>query len=183
MNYDQKERIVEIVFFIALFLCSGALRQVRADDTVSKDPAKHSVQPGDRLDIQVAGEKNLSGIFLSVLNVHVNRVPFGGTIRHIRYQRGGFKNAMKAETSLTNESNALWIDTDHGLCTVRQIAGAIARRIVCAVEEGETLAKGEKFGMIRFGSRTELYLPVTTDVCVTMKQRVKGGETVMGRFR
>ncbi|OIO38486.1 MAG: hypothetical protein COT00_00510 [Candidatus Omnitrophica bacterium CG07_land_8_20_14_0_80_50_8] len=67
MNYDQKERIVEIVFFIALFLCSGALRQVRADDTVSKDPAKHSVQPGDRLDIQVAGEKNLSGIFLSVL--------------------------------------------------------------------------------------------------------------------
>ena len=120
-------------------------------------------------------------IFLSVLNVHVNRMPVGGTIRHIRYRPGGFKNAMKAETSLTNESNALWIDTDRGPCTVRQISGAIARRIVCAAKEGETLAKGEKFGMIRFGSRTELYLPTNTVVCVTMKQRVKGGATVMAR--
>lgn len=122
-------------------------------------------------------------IFLSVLNVHVNRMPVAGAIRHIRYQPGGFANAMKASTSLTNESNALWLDTAYGLCTVRQITGAIARRIVCAVEEGARLDTGEKFGMIRFGSRTELYLPPDTEVCVTMRQKVKGGSTVMARFR
>lgn len=121
-------------------------------------------------------------IFLSVFNVHVNRMPFGGTIRDIRYQPGGYKNAMRADTSLTNESNALWIETDRGLCTVRQITGAIARRIVCVARTGETLAKGERFGMIRFGSRTELYLPPGTEVCVRMKQKVKGGSTVMARF-
>jgi phosphatidylserine decarboxylase len=121
-------------------------------------------------------------IFLSVFNVHVNRMPLGGTIRHLRYQPGGFRNAMKAETSLTNESNALWLDTEFGPCTVRQITGAVARRIVCVVQEGQTCAKGDRFGMIRFGSRTELYLPVQTEITVTLRQKVKGGSTIVARF-
>lgn len=156
----------------------------------SSDP-RHIVSPADGTIVAIEDLSDTPhydgpciriSIFLSVFNVHVNRTPYAGTIRHIRYQPGGYKNAMKAETSLTNESNALWLDTSHGLCTVRQITGAIARRIVCVVNEGETLEKGEKFGMIRFGSRTELYLPPDTEVCVTMRQKVNGGSTVIARF-
>ncbi len=121
-------------------------------------------------------------IFLSMLDVHVNRSPVEGAICKIRYQPGEFKNAMKAETSECNESNALWLDTPHGPMTVRQIAGAIARRIVCVREVGDILAKGEKFGMIKFGSRTELYLPREAEIHVEMKQKVRAGATVVARF-
>ena len=79
--------------------------------------------------------------------------------------------------------NAVWMDTERGPMTVRQISGAVARRIVCPVAEGVVLAKGEKFGMIRFGSRTELYLPPHTEVTVEMGQKVAAGTTIMARFQ
>ena len=129
-----------------------------------------------------AGPCTRISIFLSVFNVHVNRTPFAGSVRDIQYKAGLFKNAMKAETSNCNESNALWLDTARGPMTVRQISGAIARRIVCRAELGDTLAKGERFGMIKLGSRTELYLPPEVTVCVQMKQKVRGGATVVARF-
>lgn len=121
-------------------------------------------------------------IFMSILDVHVNRVPYDGTIRDIRYEPGQFKNAMKAETSECNEANTVWLDTSHGPLTVRQISGAIARRIVCVPKAGDTLKKGEKFGMIRFGSRTELYLPPEAEICVKLKNKVRAGTTVVARF-
>ncbi|MCC6699616.1 MAG: phosphatidylserine decarboxylase family protein [Candidatus Hydrogenedentes bacterium] len=121
-------------------------------------------------------------IFLSVLNVHINRAPFDGQIADIRYQPGRFLNAMKAETTDLNESNAVRMTTSRGLVTVRQISGAIARRIVCRRNVGDTLARGEKFGMIKFGSRTELYLPPGTEVCVKLRDKVRGGSSVVARF-
>lgn len=110
-------------------------------------------------------------IFLSVFNVHVNRAPFDGAIESIAYSPGAFKNALRADSSDLNESNTIRMTTDAGPMTVRQISGLIARRIVCKVEVGERLAKGEKFGMIKFGSRTELYLPSNAEVCVKIKDR------------
>ena len=121
-------------------------------------------------------------IFLSVLSVHVNRSPFEGTIRDVRYVPGKFLDARSPDCSKLNESNALWLDTPRGPMTVRQITGAIARRIVCPAKAGDTLTKGQKFGMIRFGSRTELYLPAGTTVTVEKGQYVYGGITVMARF-
>ncbi|MCC6488045.1 MAG: phosphatidylserine decarboxylase family protein [Candidatus Hydrogenedentes bacterium] len=121
-------------------------------------------------------------IFLSVLNVHINRAPFDGQVADIRYQPGRFLNAMKAETTDLNESNAVHMTTSRGPVTVRQISGAIARRIVCRRNVGDTLARGEKFGMIKFGSRTELYLPPGTEVCVKLKDKVRGGSSVVARF-
>ena len=120
-------------------------------------------------------------IFLSVFNVHVNRAPQSGAIVKIRYKEGIYKNAMKAESSRVNESNAVWMETDSGPMTVRQISGAIARRIVCVPKEGDTLAKGEKFGMIKFGSRTELYLPPGTEITVQKGDRVRSGSSVVAR--
>lgn len=121
-------------------------------------------------------------IFLSVLSVHVNRTPFEATVRDVRPSSGKFLDARDPECSKYNVSNALWLDTPRGPMTVRQITGAVARRIVCPAKPGDKLAKGQKFGMIRFGSRTELYLPAGTEVTVSVGQYVYGGTTVMARF-
>jgi len=114
--------------------------------------------------------------------VHVNRVPDECTIAKIEYREGKYLNAMSPKSSEENEANALWLETPHGPMTVRQIAGLIARRIVCVAEVGETLKKGEKFGMIRFGSRTELYLSPDAEVIVKERDKVNGGSTVLARF-
>lgn len=121
-------------------------------------------------------------IFLSVFNAHVNRSPFDGDVTAIEYKQGQFKNAMRADTSELNEANTVRMRTDFGPVSVRQISGAIARRIVCRTEVGERLARGEKFGMIKFGSRTELYLPKSTEICVTLNQKVYAGKTIIARF-
>jgi phosphatidylserine decarboxylase len=121
-------------------------------------------------------------IFLSVLDVHVNRSPCEATVRDVQYKTGLFKVAMRADTSDINESNTIYLDTPHGPVTVRQISGAIARRIVCPVKPGAQLATGERFGMIRFGSRTELYLPPTAKFIAANGDRVRGGATVVARF-
>ena len=121
-------------------------------------------------------------IFLSVFNVHINRAPFDGVVASIQYRPGAFKNAMRADTSDLNEANTVYMTTAQGGMTVRQISGLIARRIVCKVVPGEAVAKGEKFGMIKFGSRTELYLPTNTEICVKMKDKVEGGASIVGRF-
>jgi phosphatidylserine decarboxylase len=121
-------------------------------------------------------------IFLSLFSVHVNRAPVEGTVREVTYKPGRFKAAMKPETSDCNESNTVRLNCPQGPVTVRQIAGVVARRIICRCAPGDALAKGEKFGMIKFGSRTELYLPPGTEVCVRVKDKVRAGTTLVARF-
>lgn len=129
-----------------------------------------------------AGACKRVSIFMSVFNAHVNRAPFKSTVRDVRYAPGYFINAMNHESSQVNESNALWLDTPKGPMTVRQISGAIARRIVCPVKPGVALQKGEKFGMIRFGSRVELYLPVTATIDAHLNDKVHAGTSILARF-
>lgn len=121
-------------------------------------------------------------IFMSVFNAHVNRAPFECTVRQVKYAPGHYINAMKQESSKVNESNAVWLDTPKGAMTVRQISGAIARRIVCPLQSGMSLKKGEKFGMIRFGSRVELYLPPAAEPCVKLQDKIHAGTTIVARF-
>ena len=107
------------------------------------------------------------GIFLSIFNVHINRAPCGVKVQKIIYKKGQYKNAMNPESGRVNESNELQLtrtNTPTDKLIVRQISGAIARRIVCRTSQGKELAAGEKFGMIKFGSRTELYVPVSSDL-------------------
>ncbi len=120
-------------------------------------------------------------VFLSVFNVHVNRSPADAKILKIEHKDGLFKNAMAPDSSDVNESNTLWLDTPHGPMTVRQISGLIARRIICPAQVGESLTKGEKFGMIRFGSRTDVYLPRGAEVLVRPGDTVHGGSSVVAR--
>lgn len=122
-------------------------------------------------------------IFLSVLDVHVNRAPIAGTIQKIAYHPGLFLSAAQDKASDDNERNALLLRTQDGQdVVVVQIAGLIARRILCNVTEGQTLAAGQRFGIIRFGSRTDLYLPEGCMPLVAVGQRMIGGETVIAEL-
>lgn len=129
------------------------------------------------------GSATRVSIFLSPLDVHINRTPVDGKIAKVQYQRGKFLAAYKEEAAERNEQNALSIiDREGRTFGVVQIAGVIARRIICRAKQGDQLARGERFGLIMFGSRTDTYLPEGCRVEVTEGQRVKGGETILARF-
>ncbi len=122
-------------------------------------------------------------IFLNVFDVHINRLPCDGTIENVQYQPGLFMVASKPEATFMNEQNALMIKTDEGikvLCV--QVAGLIARRIVCWIAPLERASRGERYGLIRFGSRMDTFLPIGTTLRVAVGQRVKGGETILGEL-
>jgi phosphatidylserine decarboxylase len=120
-------------------------------------------------------------IFMNVFNVHVNRMPFSGMVKKVLYDPGKFMNASFDKASIHNERNALIIETDKGVkFAVVQIAGLIARRIVNCVKEGEKLEKGDRYGMIRFGSRLDLYLPQDFDVSVRLGEKTQAGSTIIG---
>ena len=120
-------------------------------------------------------------IFMNVFNVHVNRIPVSGTVEQVTLSPGKFYSADKDKAVLHNEFCALTLATPGGhRYTVVQIAGLIARRIVCRAERGDLVTAGQRFGLIRFGSRVDLYLPLTTRVAVKVGETVRAGETVLG---
>ncbi len=134
---------------------------------------------------EVLGEDCVKiGIFLSVFNVHVNRAPCAGVVQSVQYTPGKFHDARDPECGKYNEQNAIHVDGPIP-AVVTQIAGLIARRIVCAVRETDSLEKGQKIGMIKFGSRTDIYLRKSQvdKINVSLKDKVKGGETILVRTK
>jgi phosphatidylserine decarboxylase len=124
------------------------------------------------------------GIFLNVFDVHINRVPLAGTVERTRYHKGRFVNASFDKASDVNERMAIRLTTGDGAdIAVVQVAGLVARRIVCTVAAGQPVESGERFGLIRFGSRTDLYLPEGWSVQVMVGQKVTGGETIIADAR
>jgi phosphatidylserine decarboxylase len=122
-------------------------------------------------------------IFMSVFNCHVNRLPAGGTIERISYRAGKFYGAHQKRASAQNEQNALLLGLADGRkVTIVQIAGLLARRIVCWARPGETVKGGERFGLIQFGSRVDLYLPLETRLRIRRGDRVKAGLTIVGEL-
>lgn len=122
-------------------------------------------------------------VFLNVFDVHVNRIPCDGMVEDVVYQPGAFLIASRSDATLRNEQNAMMIRHPGGakvLCA--QVAGLIARRIVCWVSPGDQVACGERYGLIRFGSRMDTFLPLTAAVKIRVGQRVKGGETVLAEL-
>lgn len=125
-------------------------------------------------------------IFLSIFNVHVNRCPIEGTVEYVHYREGQFLPAFKSHASEINERNYLGLKSSINPAwriLVVQITGFIARRIVCWTRVGQQLKQGQRFGMIKFGSCTELYLPLNSEILVTKGQKVRGGMTVIGRLQ
>jgi phosphatidylserine decarboxylase len=122
-------------------------------------------------------------IFLSVFNVHINRLPLDGRIADIRYSRGKYLAAFNHKASEENERNCLWLTYGGRTFRITQIAGLIARRIVCWKKPGDEVRKGERFGLIRFGSRVDLDLPEEAEILVKIGDRVRGGSSVVARLR
>jgi phosphatidylserine decarboxylase len=120
-------------------------------------------------------------IFMSIFNVHINRVPASGRITDVFYRKGRFFSANFNKASLLNEQNALLLETeDNKKIVFIQIAGLVARRIICWIKKGDAVIKGQRFGLICFGSRVDIFLPLGTKIDVKIGQRVKGGETILG---
>ena len=124
----------------------------------------------------------LVSVFLSPLNVHINRAPIAGRIINVEYVKGKKLPATKNEASFVNERNSLTIENDNVTIICTQIAGILARRIVCRVKQGDNLTIGERFGLIKFSSRTDVLMPPETTLSVKIGDKVKGGVTVIGRL-
>jgi phosphatidylserine decarboxylase len=154
---------------------------------IPADPAA-IVSPADGKVVDIVSEEfdSRSGtrisIFLSIWNVHVQRAPVGGRIAEVAYRPGRFYGAYRARASGENEQNVIYVDTPHGILVFKQIAGAIARRVLCWKRRGETVARGERVGLIRFGSRVDIWLPVEAEIIVRRGQMVKGGESILGKW-
>ena len=127
------------------------------------------------------GEWKQITIFLSPMDVHMNRSPVGGTITRIDYRPGRFLPAYK-ESANDNELNEIWIDSAGRTLVIRQVVGILARRIVCRVAEGAAVERGERIGLMKFGSRMDVFLPTDAEILVSVGQRVVGGETAIARF-
>jgi phosphatidylserine decarboxylase len=143
------------------------------------------VSPGDGLVTETAvidtpqGQRQRISIFLSVFDVHVNRSPIGGVLTSVRYQKGQYLNAMNPDSADRNEQNIATVRGEGMEVTFKQIAGLLARRIVFNCSEGETLARGQRVGLIKFGSRVNVIVPAEAELRVKVGQRVKGGTSVL----
>ncbi len=184
------EAILAVVLIWVLSFFRDPERIPPADKNILLAPADGTIR-----DIEVVDEKDFIGgkamrigIFLSIFNVHINRSPCEARVEKIIYKKGAFKDARNPQAGAVNESNDLWLtrtDFPQDRIIVRQISGAIARRIVCKAQAGTDLAGGEKFGMIKFGSRTELYAPLNGSIKCSVKigDKVKAGLTTLVQYK
>ena len=175
------------VFGAASLACLGFFRdpERRTPDQPGAvvAPADGQVMDVAEVDDPWVGSAIRMSIFLSPLDVHVNRAPVTGLVASVEYAAGWFKAAYKAEASEVNERCTVSLEGDSARVAVRQIAGVLARRIVCRARPGDKLERGERYGLIRFGSRTDLLVPRTTEIRVRVGDRVRGGESTMGVLR
>jgi phosphatidylserine decarboxylase len=125
------------------------------------------------------GSRLRLSIFLNVFDVHVNRSPIEGTVTAVNYKKGLFLNAMRADSNVLNEQNVIVIEHEECSVQVKQIAGLLARRIVCNVKPGDKLLRGQRFGLIKFGSRVDVLMPSDANLRVRRGDRVKGGSTIL----
>jgi phosphatidylserine decarboxylase len=171
----------------ALLLCLAALvfYFFRDPERVIPGNAGAVVSPADGRVVVVTDEEDAGrlgkriSIFLAIWNVHVNRSPAAGIITNMKYCPGKFSAAMRASASIDNEQNVITLATDAGQITFKQIAGLVARRVVCWKKLGDRVARGERIGLVRFGSRADLWLPRDSELLVKVGDHVKGGSSVV----
>ena len=184
------EIVLLLVFIWMLSFFRDPLRTIVPDEKILYSPADGTITDISRTDDSALGPGALRiGMFLSIFNVHINRAPCSVRIENVTYKKGQFKNAMSAESGKINESNDIImvrLNEPEDRLLVRQVSGAIARHIVCEAKEAGEYRQGEPFGMIKFGSRTELYLPAAEEgkyeVTVKTGDPVRAGLTPLVRY-
>ncbi len=178
---------LSILFFLMTAFVTWFFRN---PERQSPEDARIIVSPADGKVIKIEdvsendflnGPSKKVSIFMNVFNVHVNRIPFSGTVGVIHYHEGKFFSANLDKASSLNEKNSILINTDDGKkILTEQIAGLIARRIECWIQVGMNVTRGDRFGLIRFGSRLDVFLPIDTLISVSIGDRVRAGETPIG---
>ena len=194
--WSDEQWLRYILFAVALFIVVFSLNFFRDPERTIKNEGrpieKLVVCPADGKVVMVketdepeylGGRAKLISIFMSPLDVHVNRSPMTGVVKYFRYIKGEFLVAHDSESSHRNERALIGLETAGGQKVLfAQVAGYIARRIVCPVKIGDTLRVGQRFGMIKFGSRVDIYLPPSANVLVKMGDLVRSGETILAEF-
>lgn len=173
-----------ILVFLGLFVFYFFRDPTR---TIPTEPS-NVVSPADGHVVEIVDEaldaragRRIS-IFLSIWDVHVQRAPVAGRVGNVVYQPGKFYGAYRSAASQKNEQNIIYIDTPQGTVVFKQIAGAIARRVICWKKRGDIVALGERVGIIRFGSRVDIWLPAETEILVRRGQKVSGGSSVLAKW-
>jgi phosphatidylserine decarboxylase len=168
--------LVLALFFLWFF--RDPARSIPEEPGVIVSPADGKVTEVARIRTS-AGESIRMSIFLSVFDVHVNRSPIAGMVRDVRYQKGLYLNALNPESSVKNEQNSVTLDNSEFSVILRQVAGMLARRIVFRPKVGDFVERGQRIGLIKFGSRVDLVLPGHAEVRVALGKRVKGGSSIL----
>ncbi len=153
-------------------------RRIPAVEGAIVSPADGVVTEAEWVETTLGSKLRLS-IFLNVFDVHVNRSPIAGTVKLVEYREGGFMNAMNPESGISNEQTMIQIEGDGYEVALKQIAGLLARRIVCNVKAGDKVGRGDRIGLIKFGSRCDVLLPPDADLKVKTGMRVKGGSSIL----
>ncbi len=170
-----------VPLLLALFLMwffRDPSRKVPRDPGLIVSPADGKVEDAEWIET-ASGPRVRVSIFLNVFDVHVNRVPVGGTVSLVEYREGAFLNALNGESAIHNEQTLITIDAGGYSVSFKQIAGVLARRIVCNLREGDRVVRGQRMGLIKFGSRTDVLLPASVTLRVKAGDRVKGGSSVL----
>jgi phosphatidylserine decarboxylase len=158
-------------------------REVTNEENLVVSAADGRVTRIEKLNPENDDSPNVVSVFLSIFDVHINRSPIAGEIAEVVYSKGKFVIATREDASEINEQNALTIKNERMTIVCKQIAGVLARRIVCWKRAGDRVVLGERFGLIRFGSRTDLILPPEVEIAVKVGDRVRGGVTIIGRLQ
>ena len=153
-------------------------RPVPSEPGLIVSPADGKVEQAEWIETK-AGSRVRVSIFLNVFDVHVNRVPVSGVVTLAEYREGQFLNAMDAESAVHNEQTLVTVDTGEYSVSFKQIAGLLARRIICNLHVGDRVTRGQRMGLIKFGSRMDVLLPATVELRVAAGDRVKGGSSVL----
>ena len=173
-----------LLTFFMLYFFRDPEREIPGDKDIFVSPADgkviviRDVRETEYLD---ADTRQVS-IFMSPFNVHVNRAPCHGRVKTVKHNKGRYMAAYKDEASIRNENIGMVMETEYGDILVRQVAGFVARRAVCRKKEGDILVRGERYGMIKFSSRLDIYLPRQAEIKVKLGETVRAGETILGRL-
>lgn len=168
--------VILAAFFLWFF--RDPARRVPADPGLVVSPADGKVEEAEWIETTAGGKLRVT-IFLNVFDVHVNRTPVAGTVELVDYREGQFMNAMRAESAIHNEQTLVTVNTGSYSVSFKQIAGLLARRIVCNLKPGDRVERGQRMGLIKFGSRVDVLLPAEARLRVKVGDRVKGGSSVL----
>ena len=173
--------VVAGAFFIFFFRDPDRRARADTDDNVVLSPADGRVLIAGRATRQAAppGDWQQVSIFLSAMDVHVNRVPASGRVTQVSFRPGRFLPAYRSDAATSNERSEIWIDHRGQTIVARQIVGILARRVVCRLESGASVQAGDRLGIMKFGSRMDVFLPLSATLSVAVGQKVRGGETAI----